>query len=245
MRVAGSARTWFNRVSHSGASYARMERFQQSNGASAARPQLNAVDRKMPMIETSTPERAAPKPQRADAQRNRALVLAAAHAVFASDGIAVSVDLIARRAGVGVGTIYRHFPTKQALFEAIVRADLEVFAAEGRALASSDEPGEALWNYLARLVNHSETSAAIKDALGGVYEVGRYAGDAVHEIESAVADLLARAQAAGEARRDTSAGELLALLAAAYDATARPGTTVSRQHLVTVICDGMRTTPAS
>jgi AcrR family transcriptional regulator len=193
------------------------------------------------MNENSSPDIRRAKPQRADAQRNRALVLAAAHEVFASDGIEVSVEAIARRAGVGVGTIYRHFPNKQALFEAIVRADLEVFAEEARALVASDESGEALWGFLAHIVNHSETSAAIKDSLGGVYALGRYAGDAVREIEAAVAQLLARAQAAGEARSDTNASELLALLTAAYDATARPGTTVSRQHLVRVICDGMRT----
>lgn len=189
-----------------------------------------------------SPPRDAAKPQRADAQRNRALVLAAAHEVFASDGLSVSVDEIARRAGVGVGTIYRHFPDKQALFEAIVRADLDAFAVEARSLAFADEPGEALWGFLARLVDHSETSAAIKDALGGVYAVGRYAADTVGEIEVAVAHLLERAQAAGEARPDTNVSELLALLAAAYDATSREGTTVSRQHLVTVICDGMRAT---
>jgi AcrR family transcriptional regulator len=193
-----------------------------------------------PTDETSGPALAATKPQRVDAQRNRARVLEAAHEVFASDGLSVAVDVIARRAGVGVGTLYRHFPTKQALFEAIVRDDLERFVEEARALEQSNEPGEALWGFLARIVDHSETSAAVKDALGGVYAVGRYAGDTVLAIEEAVGRLLERAQAAGEARRDTNAGELLALVAAAYHATERAGATISRQHLVTVICDGMR-----
>jgi AcrR family transcriptional regulator len=191
---------------------------------------------------TETPDATidAPKPQRVDAQRNRARVLAAAHEVFASDGLSVAVEMIAKRAGVGVGTLYRHFPTKQALFEAIVRDDLERFVEEARALEDSDEPGEALWGFLAHIVDHSETSAAIKDALGGVYAVGRYAGDTVLAIEVAVARLLERAQEAGEARTDTNAGELLALIAAAYHATERVGASISRQHLVTVICDGMR-----
>jgi AcrR family transcriptional regulator len=182
-----------------------------------------------------------PKAQRIDAQRNRARLLVTAQEVFASDGLAVSVEEIARRAGVGIGTLYRHFPTKQQLFEAIVRADLERFAEEARALADSDEPGEALWGFLARIVDHSETSAAVKDALGGVYAVVGYAGDAVREIELGVARLLERAQAAGEARPDTNASEVLALLAAAYHATERAGDVVCRRHLVAVICDGLRT----
>jgi AcrR family transcriptional regulator len=192
------------------------------------------------MPETQPPTVEIHRKQRVDAQRNRARLLATAHEVFATDGLAVSVEEIARRAGVGIGTLYRHFPTKQQLFEAIVRADLERFAAEARALAHSDEPGEALWGFLARIVDHSETSAAVKDALGGVYAVAGYAGDVVREIELGVARLLERAQAAGEARTDTNAGEVLALLAAAYHATERAGDVVCRRHLVTVICDGLR-----
>jgi AcrR family transcriptional regulator len=193
------------------------------------------------MSEISAPA-PTPRPPRADAQRNRELLLQAAHEVFASEGLAVSVEAIARRAGVGIGTLYRHFPTKKALFEAIVREDLEQFVVEARALAGSDEPGEALWGFLRRIVHHSETSAAVKDALGGVYAIHDYAADTALEIELAVAQLLARAQESGEARRDVTAGELLSLLAAAYHATERPGSTVSRTTLVRVIIDGVRTT---
>jgi AcrR family transcriptional regulator len=196
------------------------------------------------MNQVSTPDEAASRSPRADAQRNRARVLAAAHEVFAAEGLSVNVDVIARRAGVGIGTLYRHFPTKEALFEAIVLADLEAFVEDARSRFESDEPGEALYSFLKRIVNHSETSAAVKDALGGVFAVGRYAADTITEIENAVGVLLARAQAVGEARSDVSAGELLALLAAAYHATnsrtARADGSVSCQRLVTVICDGLR-----
>jgi AcrR family transcriptional regulator len=190
---------------------------------------------------SQTPISDAPRSPRADAKRNRARVLAAAHEVFAAEGLSVNVDAIARRAGVGVGTLYRHFPTKEALFEAIVLADLEAFVEEARALADSDTPGEALYGYMHRVVNHSETSAAVKDALGGVFAVGRYAADTIRDIEDALAVLLARAQAAGEARPDVCAGDLLALLAACYHASnTRLGSSVSRTRLVTVICDGLR-----
>jgi AcrR family transcriptional regulator len=197
------------------------------------------------MNQTSTPETNIPKLPRADAQRNRARVLAAAHEVFAAEGLSVNVDVIARRAGVGVGTLYRHFPTKEALFEAIVLADLEAFVELARSLADSDEPGEALYGYLERIVDHSETSAAVKDALGGVFAVGRYAADTIRDIEEALTVLLERAQAAGETRTDVSAGELLALLAAAYHATnSRTRESVSCTRLVSVICDGLRAQPA-
>jgi AcrR family transcriptional regulator len=193
------------------------------------------------MNQTSIPDAGASKLPRADAQRNRARVLAAAHEVFAAEGLSVNVDVIARRAGVGVGTLYRHFPTKEALFEAIVLADLEAFVEQARALANSDEPGEALYGFLERIVDHSETSAAVKDALGGVFAVGRYAADAVRDIEEALAHLLQRAQDAGETRTDVCAGELLALLAAAYHATnSRATGSVSCKRLVHVICDGLR-----
>jgi AcrR family transcriptional regulator len=169
-------------------------------------------------------------------------VLAAAKEVFEAEGLAVSVDEIARRAGVGVGTLYRHFPTKKALFEAIVSADLEGFVDAADRLLLSEHPGDALYSFLMLVVDHSETSAAIKDALGGVYAIDRYAGDIVRAIEEAVARLLERAQAAGEARSDVTAPELLALIAAVYHSaprTERGGVSCSR--LVAVICDGLRT----
>src|ERR1700712_3783999 len=121
------------------------------------------------MSQTAPPEPdAVPRAPRADAARNRERVLAAAKEVVEAEGLSVNVDVIARRAGVGVGTLYRHFPTKEALFEAIVLTDLEGFAEQARALLESDQPCEALYSFLALIVQHSDSSAAIKDALGGV-----------------------------------------------------------------------------
>ena len=77
------------------------------------------------------------RPLRADARRNRAKVLEAAEEVFASEGLAVPIDEVARRAGVGVGTVYRHFPTKEALFEAIVVARLEALVERAEELGTS------------------------------------------------------------------------------------------------------------
>ena len=93
------------------------------------------------------------RPLRADARRNRAKVLAAAEEVFASEGLAVPIDEVARRAGVGVGTVYRHFPTKEALFEAIVVARLEALVERAEELATSDDPGTAMFTFISELVD--------------------------------------------------------------------------------------------
>src|SRR5215472_3500974 len=82
------------------------------------------------------PDPASAKPLRADAQRNRARVLQAARRAFAAEGVSVPLDEIARRAGVGAGTVYRHFPSKEALFEAVVHDRLRQLTEEGRALSA-------------------------------------------------------------------------------------------------------------
>src|SRR5580700_10758097 len=99
------------------------------------------------------------KPLRADAARNRARVLEVAYQTFAAEGLSVPIDEIARRAGVGAGTVYRHFPTKETLFVAVV---------DGRALLESDVPGEALFNYLRTIVlQWGATDRGLVDALAG------------------------------------------------------------------------------
>jgi AcrR family transcriptional regulator len=174
--------------------------------------------------------------------RNRGRVLAAAEAAFESEGIAVSVEAIARRAGVGVGTVYRHFPTKEALFQAIILTSLEGFVQEARELADAEDPGVALYDYLARVIDRSETSMAIKDALSGTdFDADERASEMFHDLELAVGHLLARAQEAGATRTDVNTGELFALIGGACRASsALRGDAVSPRRLVSVICDGLR-----
>ena len=81
------------------------------------------------------------RPMRADAVKNRQRILDAAEAIFATEGLSVPIDTVAERAGVGVGTLYRHFPTKEALFEAIVTARLEYLLELARAHAGAADPG--------------------------------------------------------------------------------------------------------
>jgi len=186
-----------------------------------------------------------PKQPRADARRNRARVLAAAREAFEAEGLAVNVDEIARRAGVGVGTVYRHFPTKELLFEAIVLTTLEAIVEEARSLADADDPGEALYGFLERTVDQSETDMAIKDALaGGRFDVRAKAAGTIRELEEAVGLLLQRAQQAGATRDDVDIAELFALLGACSSSRPGAGGPISPRTLIRVICDGLRP-PAS
>jgi len=99
----------------------------------------------------NTSDEGAPR-LRADAARNRAAILETAYEVFAEQGLAVPIDEIARRAGVGAGTVYRHFPTKDALFRAIVVDRVERMVEHAEGLAAEREPGEALFAFLRRHV---------------------------------------------------------------------------------------------
>src|ERR1700739_2192398 len=92
------------------------------------------------------------RPLRADAARNRARVLEVAYETFAAEGLSVPIDEIARRAGVGAGTVYRHFPTKADLFRAVVEDRIRRIVEEGRALLAAGDPGEALFKFLRSMV---------------------------------------------------------------------------------------------
>ena len=132
---------------------------------------------------------------RADARRNRDQILRAADELFAEEGLAVPVDEIARRAGVGAGTLYRHFPTKEALFEAVLISHMDAIAERGRALAGHEDAGAALFEFLNLLAQESATKKNLIDALAGAgIDVKERASDSKHAVEEAFTNLLTRAQ---------------------------------------------------
>src|SRR6185369_10291950 len=102
-----------------------------------------------------TADAAGGRPMRADAARNREKVLRAAREAFAESGYGVPLDEIAARAGVGPGTVYRHFPAKEALFEAVVAARITDLVSDARARADADDPGEAFFGFLARIAGEA------------------------------------------------------------------------------------------
>jgi AcrR family transcriptional regulator len=140
---------------------------------------------------------------RADAARNREKVLAAARELFASKGIDVPLDEIAAHAGVGPGTVYRHFPTKQALFQAVT--DARVAAMIESAGAPAEDPGAALVAFLRRMADEAAAKRDLSDAIAVPSELR----DRLH---AALGGLLQRAQSAGAVRADVTTKDLVALM---------------------------------
>jgi AcrR family transcriptional regulator len=180
-------------------------------------------------------------PPRADAVRNRERVLAAARDAFATDGPGVSLDDVARRAGVGAGTVHRHFPTKDALFVAVIADRLHRLAAEAGNLAGAEDPGAAFFAFFAELADQARENLALSAALavagdGAATDALRAAGAPLAE---ALAVLLTRAQDARAVRADITVGDLHAILAGALLAEQRLDP-ASRGRGVRVVADGLR-----
>jgi AcrR family transcriptional regulator len=181
-------------------------------------------------------------PLRADAVRNRAKLLDVAEAVFAARGAGVSTEEIAREAGVGVGTLFRHFPTKAALLQAVYVGRLERLAVEAEELLAGDRPGAAFFDFFTAVVDQAETKNAFADALAeaGV-DVGTASSETNGRLRTALAGLLDRAQQAGAVRSDVGVGELTALLVGASRAVAHAGDDRTvRDRVLTVLLDGLR-----
>lgn len=152
-----------------------------------------------------------PVPRRADARRNYELLLSAAKEVFAEHGVDAPLDDVARRAGVGNATMYRHFPTRQEMIIAVYSDEVTELCDHGEALLEHAAPGDALFDWLDAFIAHVATKRGLALALA---ETGRRSElfDRWHEsMHSTAATLLTRAQDAGAVRRDLGAVDLLAL----------------------------------
>jgi AcrR family transcriptional regulator len=177
------------------------------------------------------------RPLRADARRNRDKILAAAGDAFAASGYGVPLDEIAVLAGVGPGTVYRHFPAKEALFEAVVTARVEDLVADARARAGADDAGAAFFGFLARIAGEAAAKRDLPDAIA-------IAGSLQQDLQAALGALLSNAQKAGEVRADISTPELIMLLKALIrsiqDASADTAGLAARDRVLAVIADGLR-----
>ena len=152
------------------------------------------------------------RPLRADAARNRARVLQVAYEVFAEQGLSVPIDEIARRAGVGAGTVYRHFPTKEALFEAVVGERVQSVVTRARELLAAG-PECALFEFVRELARSGAVDHGLVEALAGFgIDIDTAAPGAEAEFLGVLGELLAAAQRAGTARGDVGIAELKALL---------------------------------
>ncbi|HWX62253.1 TetR/AcrR family transcriptional regulator [Bradyrhizobium sp.] len=182
---------------------------------------------------------------RADAVRNRERVLEAAKAVFSAGGPDASLEAVARRAGVGIGTLYRHFPTREALFEAVYRREVEQLGELAEQLKREPQPVEALRRWLRSNVEFVATkkgmSAALALAAHG--KSSELIAFSFERLTKAVGALLDRAVAAGEIRADVSAEDLLRALIGMCYLHDQPGWQASVIRLLDVFIDGLRVRP--
>lgn len=177
---------------------------------------------------------------RADAARNRARVLEVAYETFAADGLSVPIDEIARRAGVGAGTIYRHFPTKDALFQAVIAERIRGVVDEGRTLLANADPADAMFMFLRSMVlQWGAADRGLVDALAGSgIDVNTVVPEAEGEYLSVLGDLLSAGQKAGTVRRDVTVSDVKALLVGCQAMQAYNDDVAER--VTSVVFDGLR-----
>ncbi len=185
---------------------------------------------------------------RADAVRNRERVLIAAEALFAELGLHAQTDDIAARAGVGVGTVFRHFPTKRDLVEAVIARRTESLIADARDAAADPSPGQAFRRLFAQAAELLARNRAIAEELAAGMDVPALAPSAKQALFAAMCQLAARAQASGELRADLCPADIVMLVscvAHSVELAQRidPGL---RRRFLAMVLDGLRpgaTTP--
>lgn len=169
----------------------------------------------------------------------------AAKAAFADVGADVSLDEIARRAGVGIGTLYRHFPTRDAIVEAVYRREVEQLAGSATRLLGSLSPGEALHEWMRLFVDYIATkkvmASALSSIVGSTTELHAFSGT---QITGAMVLLVDRACAIGDIRPDVDPNDLLRALVGFTYGNTSPGWQASALRLIDVLMDGLRSTRA-
>jgi AcrR family transcriptional regulator len=180
----------------------------------------------------------APRPLRADAAKNRQRILEAAEATFTAEGVSAPIDAVAQRAGVGVGTVYRHFPTKEALFEAIVIARLDDLCETTRQLADDEPPEEAVFSFLREFGRQASAKQDLFDAMDAAgLDIKSACAESVDELTRGIEVLLERAKVAGVVRDDVATAEVMALIVGACHSKQDD---VVCQRMVEIVCDGIR-----
>jgi AcrR family transcriptional regulator len=185
-----------------------------------------------------TDTRTSERPLRADARRNRERILEAARSVCAQHGASVQMDDVARGAGVGVGTVYRHFSTKEALIEALVAEKYRVAIENARAAIEVDDPWESFAELMRRNAEMMARDATLRDALTRLGPDAAGAPEARAELEELGGRIMARAQEAGVVREDVGVDDIGLLLSGLCASMARPGD-AWRRHL-DLLLDGLR-----
>ena len=186
------------------------------------------------------------RPLRADARRNREKVLAAARAAFSEQGRDAQMDDVARRAGVGVGTVYRHFPTKEALIEALMVAAFETIAAAADAALELEDPWEAFTSVLWRGAETMAGDRALSEVFASIPGATESVMPTVEGLTETMTRIIRRAQAAGVLRDDVMVDDIPMVMCGIGSATKKEHRCADawRRHL-SLVLDGMRASSAS
>ena len=181
------------------------------------------------------------RPLRADAQRNRDRLLQAAVRAFAQEGPDATLDAIAKDAGVGIGTLYRHFPTREALVEAAYRNELARLCDAVADLLAAMPPDEAMRAWMDRFVGYMTTKRGMADALRAVIASGGNPfAQSRDRLTGAITVLLGAAAAAGTVRPDIEPGDVLASLSGVSLAAGEPAQREQAGRLLDLLMDGLR-----
>lgn len=182
-----------------------------------------------------------PRKPRADAQRNRERILEFAKEAFTRSGAHISLDDLAKQAGVGAGTLYRHFPTRDALLEAVYRSEVEKLAAAERKFTEKMTPAEALRAWMLLFVDYIAAKQIIAPALntivGGPSELFEATGN---QIKRAIGNLVERAIKSGDIRADLDPLDLLRALVGVSNVASGPKWVQSAKRLVEILILGSR-----
>lgn len=205
-------------------------------------PFIVNVESEGPPLQTDARAAAEPKRKpRADGVRNREKLMEVAKAAFADVGTDVSLDEIARRAGVGIGTLYRHFPTRDAIIEAVYRREVEQLARSAARLLASLPPGDALREWMRLFVDYIATKKVMASALGALVGTSPelYASSTT-QITDAVVLLVKCAREDGSIRPDADPDDLLRALVGFTYGNTSPNWQPSALRLIDIIMDGLR-----
>ena len=178
---------------------------------------------------------------RADSARNRQSLIDAAKAAFAQVGLNVSLEEIARRAGVGIGTLYRHFPTREAVVEAVYRREVEQLAEAAPLLLETSPAAEALHKWMHLFVDYIATKRLIAPSLGAAAaRTSPLYATSAELITRALTMLVKRAVASGEVRKDIDPSDLLRAMVGVSYGNPDAGWQASARRLIDILMDGLR-----
>jgi AcrR family transcriptional regulator len=178
---------------------------------------------------------------RADSARNRQLLIDTAKACFADVGLDVSLEEIARRARVGIGTLYRHFPSREAVVEAVYRREVEQLAEAVPDLLKSSPPAEALHKWMHLFVDYIATKRVIAPSLGvATGATSALRANSTELITRAIATLVKRAAESGEVRKDIAPSDLLRAIVGVSYGNPDQAWEASARRLIDLLMDGLR-----